>query len=167
MQDDIMEETKTFKSCKEIDSERKEKQGVKNKFQSNSIHNCRVVLKHDLTKADFSKHELTKRFNVYLNFTVTCRTNSLVYKRELTNKQEEIYELIKSMHDSGLGYRRIAKRLRDMNIKTTRGSVFKNNNVFAVIKRYEERQVRLREERNRKYEHKWGKMYLTFERKQL
>ena len=129
------------------------------------IVHCRVVLKHDLTQADFSKHELTKRFNVYLNFTVTCRTNSLVYKRELTNRQEEIYELIKSMHDSGLGYRRIAKRLRDMNIKTARGSVFKNNNVFAVINRYEERQVRLREERNRKYEHKWGKMYLTFERK--
>ena len=49
------------------------------------------------------------------------------------------------MHDSGLGYRRIAKRLRDMNIKTARGSVFKNNNVFAVIKRYEERQVRIRD----------------------
>jgi len=89
----------------------------------------------------------------------------LVYKRELTSRQEEIYELIKSLHDSGLGYRRIAKRLLDMNIKTARGSVFKNNNVFAVIKRYEERQVRIREERNRKYEHKWGKMYLTFERK--
>ena len=54
----------------------------------------------------------------------------MVYKRELTIRQEEIYELIKSMHDSGLGYRRIAKRLRDMNIKTARGSVFKNNNVF-------------------------------------
>ena len=95
---------------------------------------CRVVLKHDLAQADFSKHELTKRFNVYLNFTVTCRTNSLVYKRELTSRQEEIYELIKSMHDSGLGYRRIAKRLRDMNIKTARGSIFKNNNVFRSHK---------------------------------
>ena len=93
---------------------------------------CRVVLKHDLTQADFSKHELTKQFNVYLNFTVTSRTNSLVYKRELTNRQEEIYELIKSLHDSGLGFRHIAKRLRDMNIKTARGSVFKNNNVFAA-----------------------------------
>ncbi len=122
-------------------------------------------MNRDLATADLSSRDLTKRFNVYLNFTVTCRTNSLVYKRELTSRQEEIYELIKSMHDSGFGYRRIAKRLRDMNIKTARGSVFKNNNVFAVIKRYEERQVRLREERNRKYEHKWGKMYLTFERK--
>ena len=73
--------------------------------------------------------------------------------------------MIKSLHDSGLGYRLIAKRLRDMKIKTARGNVFKNNNVFAVIKRYEERQVRIREERNRKYEKKWGKMYLTFERK--
>lgn len=69
------------------------------------------------------------------------------------------------MHYSGLGCRRIAKRLRDMNIKTARGSVFKNNNVFAVIKRYEERQVCLRKERNRHYEHVWGKMYLTFKRK--
>ena len=68
----------------------------------------------------------------------------MVYKRELTTRQKDIYELIKSMHDKGLGYRRIAKRLRDMNIKTARGSIFKNNNVFAVIKRYEERQVRLR-----------------------
>ena len=63
----------------------------------------RVVLKHDLIQADFSKHELTKRFDVYPNFIVTCRTNSLVYKRELTSRQEEIYELIESMHDSGLG----------------------------------------------------------------
>ena len=97
---------------------------------------CRVVLNRDLATADLSSRDLTKRFNVYLNFTVTCRTNSLVYKRELTSRQEEIYELIKSMHDSGLGYRRIAKRLRDINIKTARGSIFKNTNVFSVIKRY-------------------------------
>ena len=69
------------------------------------------------------------------------------------------------MHDNGLGYRRIAKRLRDINIKTAREGVFKNTNVFSVIKRYEEHQVRIKEERNRKYENKWGKMYLTFERK--
>ena len=61
------------------------------------------------------------------------------------------------MHDSGLGYRRIARRLHDLNIKTARGSVLKNTNVFSVIKRYEER--------NRKYVKKWGKMYLTFDRK--
>ena len=72
---------------------------------------CREVLKYDLIQADFSKHELTKRFNVYLNFTITARTNSSVYKLELTNRQEEIYELIKPMHDSGLGYKGIAKRL--------------------------------------------------------
>ena len=80
---------------------------------STTIRYCRVVLNRDLATADLSSRDLTKRFNVYLNFTVTCSTNSLVYKRELTSRQEEIYELIKSMHDSGLGYRRIAKRLRD------------------------------------------------------
>ena len=122
---------------------------------------CRVVLNRDLATADLSSRDLTKRFNVYLNFTVTCRTNSLVYKRELTNRQEEIYELIKSMHDSGLGYRRIAKRLRDMNIKTARGSVFKHNNVFAVIKRYAERQARL-ERHSYTSEMKFSKMKLEW-----
>ena len=68
------------------------------------------------------------------------------------------------MHDSGLGYN-VLRKIRDINIKTARGSIFKNTNVFSVIKRYEERQVRIKEERNRKYEKKWGKMYLTFERK--
>ena len=77
--------------------------------QSNLLRNCRVVLNRDLATADLSSCDLTKRFSVYLNFTGTCRTNLLVYKRELTSRQEEIYELIKSMHDSGLGYRRIAK----------------------------------------------------------
>ena len=57
----------------------------------------------------------------------------MVYKRELTSRQQEVYELIKSLHDSGLGYRRIGKRLRDMNIKTARETVFKNNNVFAQL----------------------------------
>ena len=149
MRDGKMEETICFKKCIITPNKRY----------------CRVVLNRDLATADLSSRDLTKRFNVFLNFIVIFRMNSLMSKRELTSRQEEIYELIKSLHDSGLGYRRIAKRLRDMNIKTAHGSVFKNNNVFAVIKRYEERQVRIREERNRKYEHKWGKMYLTFERK--
>ena len=54
-----------------------------------------------------------------------------------------------------------------MNIKTARGSVFKNNNVFAVIKRYEsERQVRIRKnviESMRINGIKSLKMYLTFD----
>ncbi len=84
---------------------------------SNLFSHCRIVLSRDLVTANLSSRYLTKRFNVNLNFTVTCRTNSLVYKRELTNRQEEIYELIKSMHDSGLGYKSIAKRLCDMKSK--------------------------------------------------
>ena len=51
--------------------------------------------------------------------------------RELNSRQEEIYELIKFLHDSELGYRLNAKKLRDMNIKTARGNVFKDNDVFA------------------------------------
>ena len=90
---------------------------------------CRVVLKHDLTQADFSKHELTKRFNVYMNFTVTCRTNSLVYKRELTSRQEEMYEIIKSMHDSG------PKLLNAEGSRTAKNKEWRNSNVYGVLKR--------------------------------
>ena len=82
---------------------------------------CRVV----------SEYELIKQFYVYLNFILTCRINSSVHMRELDSRQEEIYELIKFPHDSEFGYRLNAKKLRDINIKTTRGNVFKDNNVFA------------------------------------
>ena len=66
----------------------------------------------------------------------------MLYKRELLRRQEEIYEIIKSQYGVRCGYRRIVKRLLDRNIETAIENVIKNNKVFAVIKRNEERQVR-------------------------
>lgn len=78
----------------------------------------------------------------------------MLYKRELQSRKEEVYELIKSKYEGRRGFRRIAKSLRDMNIETALENVFNNNKVFVVLKRYEERQVRLREQCNGHYKHK-------------
>ncbi|MBS01319.1 MAG: hypothetical protein CMQ24_01245, partial [Gammaproteobacteria bacterium] len=52
---------------------------------------------------------------------------------------EETHRLIKSLHDSGLGYRRIAYRLNERGILTSRGNVWSSPQVYSVLKRYRER----------------------------
>ena len=111
---------------------------------------------------------LIEEYKQYLTFSVEISTNTLIiqYSKHLwSDEQEHTHNRIKSLHDSGKGYRTIAKLLNAEGSRTAKNKEWKNSNVHSVLKRYEERQVRIREERNRKYEHKWGKMYLTFERK--
>ena len=60
-----------------------------------------------------------------------------------TDSQKETHDLIKSLHEGGLGYRRIAHHLNDKNITTQTGKQWKGNHVFAVPKRYREREERL------------------------
>jgi len=43
------------------------------------------------------------------------------------------------MHDSGLGYRKIAYYLNQKGIKTVRGNTWNNSQVFSVLKRYQEK----------------------------
>ena len=43
------------------------------------------------------------------------------------------------MHDSGLGYRKIAYYLNEKGIKTVRGNTWNNSQVFSVLKRYQEK----------------------------
>ena len=52
-------------------------------------------------------------------------------KRQTTN--------IQSLHQSGLGYRRIAKRLNEEGIKTFKGKTWGNNNFHSVLKRNKEK----------------------------
>ena len=69
------------------------------------------------------------------------------------------------MHDSGLGYRKISRKLNEMNIKTTRGNTWFNTSVSSVLKRKHERDLRIQEIRNKEYPIKIGKFsvkYYTF-----
>ena len=67
------------------------------------------------------------------------------------------YDFIKSLHDDGLGYRKISKVLNDKGIKTSRGNEWENTNVFSVLKKYKERQERLNLI-NQTHEPVWGQM---------
>ena len=52
--------------------------------------------------------------------------------------------MIKSLHDSGMGYRKIAKYLNEKGIKTARGNTWVNTQVFSVLKKYRLRLERIK-----------------------
>ena len=55
---------------------------------------------------------------------------SMLFKRVTT------IERIKSLHENGLGYQRIAQHLNSKNITTLTGKEWKGNHVFAFLKRF-------------------------------
>ena len=97
-------------------------------------------------------------------FPVYFSTNNLVFDRNLhvwTKPQQEIHDQIKSLHDGGMGYRRIAKHLNELGVKTIRGNEWGSNNVHSVLKRNRERLNRL-EVQNQETEIEYGKMELVW-----
>jgi hypothetical protein len=66
------------------------------------------------------------------------------------------------MHDSGLGYRKISRKLNEMNIKTIRGNTWFNTSVSSVLKRKHERDLRIEEIRNQKFETKISKFRIKY-----
>ena len=66
------------------------------------------------------------------------------------------------MHDSGLGYRKISRKLNEMNIKTIRGNNWFNTSVSSVLKRKHERDLRIEEIRNKEYPIKIGKFSIKY-----
>ena len=66
------------------------------------------------------------------------------------------------MHDSGLGYRKISRKLNEMNIKTIRGNTWFNTSVSSVLKRKHERDLRIQEIRYQKFETKIGKFSIKY-----
>ena len=66
------------------------------------------------------------------------------------------------MHDSGLGYRKISRKLNEMNIKTIRGNSWFNTSVSSVLKRKHERNLRIQEIRNQVFETKISKFRIKY-----
>ena len=82
-------------------------------------------------------------YSNYLFYEVSKRFNNLLPEQNPTRyseKQLEIFRLIQSLHKDGLGYRRIAKVLNEKGLTTEEGHLWKNTNVYSVLKRYSERQ---------------------------
>ena len=107
------------------------------------------------------------KYSNFLCFKVHTRTNKLVYSQTSKYKQsqQELHDYIKSLHDSGISYRRITKLLNKKGIKTHTGKEWgeTGNSVYSVLKKY-----RLREERlellNRGYELEWGTMEVKWKK---
>ena len=112
-----------------------------------------------------STYNLTNNYTPYLCFTITYRTNKLVHYQndKYSKQQKENHDLIHSLREKGLGYRRISSLLNDKGIKTSRGNPWTNTKVFSVLKRYRERKERL-ELINKEYEPEWGKMRLEYKK---
>ena len=63
--------------------------------------------------------------------------------KEYSNSQEETHNLVKSLYQRGLGYQSIAQHLNSKNITTFTVKKWNRNHVFAILKRYRERQESL------------------------
>ena len=99
----------------------------------------------------------------------SVKTNQFVYKQieKYSPEQEKLHNYIKSLHDSGMSYRRITKLLNDRGITTHRGKRWgeTGNSVYSVLKRHKQRDNRL-EDIHKEYEPEWGKMKVIWERNQ-
>ena len=103
-------------------------------------------------------------YSYYLRFDVSVQFNNLnpKYDRSKYSKeQEETRKLIQSLHGSGMGYRKISHYLNEKGIMTIEGNRWKNTTVHSVLKRYRERQERLKL-RNKRYKPTRSKMWLEY-----
>ena len=78
-------------------------------------------------------------YSQYLCFNIIIGSNNLIPQKEYSDHQQQNYDLIKSLHDSGMGYRKIAQYLNERGFTTEEGHIWKSPNVYSVIKRYLER----------------------------
>ena len=106
---------------------------------------------------------LVNTLNIFV-FLVFCSTNKLVSDRNKhlwSDEQQKTHDLIKSLHDSGMGYRKISNHLNEQGIRTSKGNLWGNNNVHSVLKRNRERLMRLDNQKHES-EIEYGKMELVW-----
>ena len=120
---------------------------------SKTLNHCGVVWSSELNYSSF-----------YLKFTISKRYNNLLQDfSHWTREQEHTLLLIKSLQSKGLGYRKISQYLNTNQIETKRKTEWTNTKVFSVLKRYRQREKRLKFQ-EKEYEMKWiGKMKVVFE----
>ena len=78
-----------------------------------------------------------------LTFICRYRTHEFGYKKELTNNShQKLHNTISKLKHSGLGYRKISKKLNEMGMKSVTGKMFYPSlvsNMWRTIKRREEK----------------------------
>ena len=81
----------------------------------------------------------------FLEFTVTVSSSNL-NNYFYSEHQQYLYDTIKELHGKGLGYRKISNWFNERDIKTPRGSEFKGNYVFSILKKGRIREERINQE---------------------
>ena len=104
-------------------------------------------------------------YGYFLRFQITQRFNNLIIPynpNSWSEEQQEIHDLIKSLHNGGMGYRKIAQYLNEKGIKTAIGNSWVNTQVFSVLKKYRLRQERIKNVRLKEYKMEIGKFELKW-----
>ena len=83
--------------------------------------------------------------NYFIEFTVTVSSSNL-NNYFYSEHQQYLYDTIKELHGKGLGYRKISNWFNERDIKTPRGSEFKGNYVFSILKKGRIREERINQE---------------------
>ena len=89
-----------------------------------------------------SEREELDSLNYIVEFTVTVSSSNL-NNYFYSEHQQYLYDTIKELHGKGLGYRKISNWFNERDIKTPRGSEFKGNYVFSILKKGRIREVRI------------------------
>jgi len=114
-----------------------------NNNENNTIHHSNTICNSGVV---LSGENFSPKFTDYLVFVVTSQTNKLMSEYGhvgYSDAQQASHDIIKSLHNDGLGYRRIAQTLNQRGHKTPMGKEWKGNHVFAILKRNRERTDRL------------------------
>ncbi|MBT4737453.1 MAG: hypothetical protein HOG73_13480 [Candidatus Marinimicrobia bacterium] len=81
----------------------------------------------------------------YLNIKIITKSQLLQSSYSHYNTyQELLYNLVNTLKDKGLGYRRISYYLNENGYKTVRGHSFQNSSVHSIIKKGDIRKERIR-----------------------
>ena len=97
------------------------------------------------TVTDLPEREELDSLNYFIEFTVTVSSSNL-NNYFYSEHQQYLYDTIKELHGKGLGYRKISNWFNERDIKTPRGSDFKGNYVFSILKKGKVREERINQE---------------------
>ena len=92
-----------------------------------------------------SERDELDSLNYFIEFTVTVSSSNL-NNYFYSEHQQYLYNTIKQLHGKGLGYQKISNWFNERDIKTPRGSEFKGNYVFSILKKGRIREERINQE---------------------
>jgi len=109
------------------------------------VFETKTELSNHSTVTDLSERVKCEPSNIFLQFTITVSSSNL-NNYFYSEHQQYLYDTIKELHGKGLGFRKISNWFNERGIKTPRGSEFKGNYVFSILKKGKIREERVNRE---------------------